>query len=110
MEIITYNDFEKVEIRTGTIIEVKDFPQANNPSYKLLIDFGLLGIKTSSAQITNYLKEDLIGKQIAAVVNFPVKQIANFISECLVLGAVEEDGTIILLQAERMVTNGNRIA
>ncbi len=111
MEPVTFNDFEKIEIRTGTIIEVKDFPNANKPSFQLLLDFGTSGIKRSSAQITTYYsKEELIGKQIIAVVNFPVKQIANFFSECLVLGAVNEDGGIVLLQTERNVLNGLRIA
>lgn len=111
MSTIQYADFEKVEIRTGTIVEVNDFPNAKKPAYQLVIDFGELGIKKSSAQITvHYEKENLIGKQIVAVVNFPVKQIANFFSECLVLGAVNEDGSIVLLQTEKPVSNGLRIA
>lgn len=111
MPAIQYADFEKVEIRTGTIVEVNDFPNAKKPAYQLVIDFGELGIKKSSAQITvHYEKENLIGKQIVAVVNFPVKQIANFFSECLVLGAVNEDGSIVLLQTEKPVSNGLRIA
>ncbi len=111
MSTIQYADFEKVEIRTGTIVEVNDFPNAKKPAYQLVIDFGELGLKKSSAQITvHYEKENLIGKQIVAVVNFPVKQIANFFSECLVLGAVNEDGSIVLLQTEKPVSNGLRIA
>jgi tRNA-binding protein len=109
--MITWDDFEKVEIRTGTILSAIDFPNARKPAYQLTIDFGDLGIKKSSAQITTYYsKEELIGKQIVAVVNFPVKQIANFFSECLVLGAIDKDGSVILLQTERGVENGLRIA
>jgi tRNA-binding protein len=111
MSNINYTDFEKVEIRTGTITAVSDFPNAKKPAYQLTIDFGEFGIKKSSAQITtHYTKEALIGKQIVAVINFPVKQIANFFSECLVLGAVNEDGSIVLLQTEQPVGNGLRIA
>ncbi|MFI5171269.1 MAG: tRNA-binding protein [Chitinophagales bacterium] len=107
METISYADFDKINIRTGTIIEVKDFQNARKPSYQLLIDFGEFGIKRSSAQITDhYSKEALIGKQIVAVINFPVKQIANFFSECLVLGAVNADGTIVLLETQKKVDNG----
>jgi tRNA-binding protein len=110
MELIAWNDFEKIEIRTGTIIEVNDFPKARRPSYQLTIDFGELGIKKSSAQITyHYKKEDLLNKQIVAVVNFPVKQIATFFSECLVLGVYDEDNNVILLQPEKKVGNGFRI-
>jgi tRNA-binding protein len=108
--MITWNDFEKVEMRVGTILEADDFPQAKNSSYKLKIDFGKLGVKQSSAQITKlYKKEDLTGKQVIAVVNFPPKQIANFISECLVLGVVKDE-EVVLLQPERLVENGFRIA
>jgi tRNA-binding protein len=111
MAQITWNDFEKVEIRVGTILEVDDFPEARNPSYKLKIDFGKFGIKKSSAQITKlYKKEDLVGKQVIAVTNFPPKQIANFISGCLVLGVVLENKEVVLLQPERTVPNGYRIA
>jgi tRNA-binding protein len=110
--MITWQDFEKVEIRVGTIIEVADFPQARQPAYQLKIDFGEeLGIKRSSAQITKlYPQEILLNKQVVAVVNFPPKQIANFFSECLVLGVVGADKEIVLLQPERNVTNGLRIA
>ena len=95
---ISWQDFEKIDIRTGTIISVSDFPEARNPSYKVEIDFGDLGTKKSSAQITElYQKEDLIGKQIIAVVNFPKKQIANFFSECLILGVYGENKEVTLL-------------
>lgn len=109
--MITYTDFEKIAISTGTIIAAEEFPQAKKPAYRLTIDFGALGIKHSSAQITvHYKKEELIGKQIVAVVNFPVKQIANFFSECLVLGAVNDDGSITLLTTTNPVKNGLKIA
>ena len=109
--MITWHDFEKVEMRVGTILEVQDFPKAKKPAYQLTIDFGVeLGIKKSSAQITKrYSKEDLIGKQIIAVVNFPKKQIADFMSECLVLGSVGEENDIILLTTDIPVENGLRI-
>ncbi|NLR79204.1 tRNA-binding protein [Chitinophaga eiseniae] len=112
METITWPDFEKVEIRVGTILEANDFPKARNPAYQLLIDFGPeLGLKKSSAQITAlYQKEDLVGKQVVAVVNFPPKQIANFISECLVLGVVGDNKEVVLLQPDKNVKNGQRIA
>lgn len=109
--MITWHDFEKVEMRVGTIIDVHDFPKANKPAYQLIIDFGSeIGIKKSSAQITNqYAKEDLISKQIVAVVNFPKKQIADFMSECLVLGAVGDENDIVLLTSDKPVKNGLRI-
>lgn len=108
---ITFDDFLRVDIRTGTIIHAQVFEQARKPAYQLEIDFGALGIRKSSAQITaHYTPEQLIGKQIVAVVNFPVKQIANFFSECLVLGAVEDNGEIVLLQPTQSVENGLRIA
>jgi tRNA-binding protein len=111
MESITWNDFEKVEMRVGTIIEANDFPEARKPAYQLTIDFGAeIGIKKSSAQITiRYSKEELIGKQIIAVVNFPKKQIGKFMSECLVLGSVNED-EVVLLSSDLKVENGLRIA
>jgi len=109
--MIDWEGFEKVEMRAGTIIEVHDFPEARNPAFKLIIDFGELGIKKSSAQITDlYVKEDLINKQIIAVVNFPPKQIGPFISECLVLGVVGRNQEVVLLHPERQVKNGDRIA
>ena len=107
---LTWQDFEKIEMRIGTILEVKDFPEARKPAYQLVIDFGVeIGIKKSSAQITmRYKKEDLIGKQIVAVVNFPKKQIGTFMSECLVLGAVNNED-IVLLTSDIKVENGLRI-
>ena len=110
METITWNDFEKVEMRVGTILEANDFPEARKPAYQLVIDFGSeIGIKKSSAQITKrYSREDLVGKQIIAVINFPKKQIGNFMSECLVLGSVNQDD-IVLLSPNFMVENGLRI-
>ena len=108
---ITWNDFEKVEMRVGTIIGVEDFPEARRPAYKLQIDFGSeIGIRKSSAQITlRYQKEDLLHRQVIAVVNFPKKQIATFMSECLVLGAVGAENDIVLLQPDAKVENGLRI-
>ena len=105
--MITWNDFEKVEMRVGTILDAKDFPEARKPAYQLIIDFGeAIGIKKSSAQITKrYSKEDLIGKQIIAVVNFPKKQIGKFNSECLVLGSVNGED-IVLLTSDLKVENG----
>lgn len=108
--MISWEDFEKVDIRTGTILEVHDFPGAKKPAYQLNIDFGELGIKKSSAQITAlYNKDELTGKQVIAVVNFPVKQIANFFSECLVLGVYNENKDVILLQPTLPVKNGSKI-
>lgn len=104
---IAWQDFEKIDIRSGTIISVTDFPEARNPSYKLEIDFGMLGRRQSSAQITElYSKEDLIGVQILAVVNFPKKQIANFFSECLVLGIYGADKKVTLISPKTRVDNG----
>ncbi len=108
--MISWGDFEKVDIRVGTIQSVNDFPNARKPSYQLTIDFGELGIKRSSAQITVlYEKEKLVGRQVIAVVNFPVKQIANFFSECLVLGVYNEDNNVVLLQPSLQVKNGCKI-
>ncbi len=108
--MISWEDFEKIDIRTGTILEVNDFPGARKPSYQLSIDFGEFGIKKSSAQITAlYTKQALVGKQVIAVVNFPVKQIANFFSECLVLGVYNENNDVILLQPTVAVKNGSKI-
>jgi len=108
---ITWADFEKIDIRCGTILSVNDFEKARNPSYQLEIDFGDLGIRKSSAQITSlYQKEELIGKQILAVVNFPKKQIANFFSECLVLGLYGEDKKDVTLLSPSLPTkNGMRV-
>lgn len=109
-ELITWADFEKVEICAGTVIDVTDFPNARKPAYQLTIDFGEHGLKRSSAQITHhYTKDELKGKQIVAVINFPVKQIANFFSECLVLGVYDENKEVILLTPDKKVQNGGRI-
>jgi len=108
--MVTWNDFEKIDMRVGTIVEINDFPKAKKPAYQLRIDFGELGIKVSSAQITSfYTKDSLMGKQVIAVVNFPPKQIANFISECLVLGVYTGNKEVILLQPERGTLNGGKI-
>jgi tRNA-binding protein len=108
--IITFEDFNKVDLRVGTIVEVNDFPEARNPAFQLTIDFGPLGIKKSSAQITTlYKKEELLNRQIVAVVNFPNKQIGKFMSECLVLGAVSGKD-VILLKPEEKVKNGSSVS
>lgn len=109
---LSWEDFEKTEMRVGTIIQADDFPEARKPAYQLTIDFGpAIGIRKSSAQITKrYHKEDLINRQIVAVVNFPRKQIGRFMSECLVLGAVGEEGDVILLSPDFKIQNGLRIA
>ncbi|HYK11093.1 MAG TPA: tRNA-binding protein [Gemmatimonadales bacterium] len=108
---ITWGDFEKVEIRVGRVIEAEDFPQARKPAYRLKIDFGELGVKRSSAQITKYYKrEELVGRQVLAVVNFPPRQIANFFSEVLTLGVVQGEGDIVLIGPDREVPLGRRIA
>jgi len=107
---ITFEDFLKVDLRIGTIIEVNDFPKARKSAYQLVIDFGELGIKKSSAQITDlYSKEDLLNRQITAIVNFKPRQIANFMSECLVLGIYNEDGNVVLLKATEKIKNGEQI-
>ena len=108
--MISWGDFEKVDIRTGTILTVNDFSGAKKPAYQITIDFGELGVKKSSAQITAlYTKEALIGKQVIAVVNFPVKQIANFFSECLVLGVYNENKDVVLLHPSLTVKNGSKV-
>lgn len=108
---LTWNEFERTDMRVGTIIEVNDFPEARKPTFQLTIDFGSeIGIRKSSAQITKrYQKEDLVNRQIVAVVNFPKKQIGKFMSECLVLGAVGEEGDVILLAPDFKIPNGLRI-
>jgi tRNA-binding protein len=108
---LTWIDFEKIEMRVGTIIEVNDFPEARKPAFQLTVDFGSsIGIRKSSAQITKrYTKEDLVGRQIIAVINFPKKQIGRFMSECLVLGAVGEEVDVVLLAPDFAVENGLRI-
>jgi tRNA-binding protein len=111
MTPITYEDFAKVDIRVGRIVQVDDFPKARKPAYQLRIDFGELGVKSSSAQITKYYdKGDLVGKLVLAVVNFPPRQIASFFSEVLTLGVVLGDGDIVLVHPEREVPIGSRIA
>jgi tRNA-binding protein len=109
--MLTWEAFEKVEMRVGTIVEVNDFPEARKPAYQLHIDFGdTIGVLKSSAQITQrYPKEELVNRQIVAVVNFPKKQIGKFMSECLVLGAVGELGDVVLLHPDFKVANGLRI-
>ncbi len=111
MDLISWSDFEKIDIRVGTIIDVSDFPKARKPAYKLVIDFGPeIGHKRSSAQITTlYKKEEILNRQVIAVINFPVKQIADFRSECLVLGVYDENKDVILLQPGKQVTNGMKI-
>ena len=106
----TFEDFEKIDIRVGKIIEVEDFPEARNPSFKIKVNFGKLGVKVSSAQITKlYSKKDLLNRQIVAVVNFAPKRIAGFKSEILILGVMKEDEEVILLQPEREVPLGYKI-
>ncbi len=108
---ITFEDFLKVDIRIGTIIEINDFPKAKKPAYQLKIDFGLLGIKKSSAQITNlYTKEELLNKQISAIVNFKPRQIANFMSEVLVIGVYNVEGNVVLLKPSKEIKNGEQVS
>lgn len=107
--MIIYDDFSKIDMRVGKVIEVENFPQALKPAYKLTIDFGPLGIKKSSAQITNYKKEDLLGRQVICVVNFPPKQIGPFVSEVLTLGAEREEGGYELLCPDPEAKLGKRI-
>lgn len=111
MTIISFDDFLKLDIRVGTIKEVQDFPEARNPAYKLYIDFGdKIGQRKTSAQITqNYTKEDLIGTQIAAVINFPEKQIGKFMSQVLVLGFPDENGNVTLVRPTKHVPNGGQL-
>lgn len=107
---LTWNEFLKVEMRVGTIVSAEEFKEVNKPAYKMTIDFGEFGMRKTSAQITElYTPEDLIGRQIVAVINFPPKQIANIISECLVLGGIGENKDVILIEPERKVENGIRI-
>jgi tRNA-binding protein len=110
METISWTDFEKIDIRVGTIVEAKEFPEARLPAYQITIDFGELGIKRSSAQITrSYKIQELIGQQVIAVVNFPPKQIASFFSECLVLGVYDENKDVVLLEPKQSVSNGSKV-
>lgn len=111
MNQITWDDFERVEIRVGRIVQADEFPKARKPAYQLKIDFGELGVKSSSAQITkHYKREELVGRQVLAVVNFPPRQIANFFSEVLTLGVVQGEGDIVLIGPDRDVPLGLRIA
>ena len=112
MKTISWRDFEKVELRAGTILEVKDFLKAKKPAYQLVIDLGEeIGIKQSSAQLTKlYSKEDLVGRQVICVTNFAPRQVANFISEILVTGFILPDGEVILSSIERPVPNGTLLA
>jgi tRNA-binding protein len=108
--MITWEDFEKIDMRVGTIVEASDFENARKPAFKLKIDFGSLGIKNSSAQVTTlYKKEELIGRQVIAVVNFPPKQIANFFSECLVLAVYNSNNDVVLLQPSIPVNNADKV-
>ncbi|NDV16633.1 tRNA-binding protein [Muricauda sp. TY007] len=107
---LSWSDFAKVEMRIGTIIEAEIFKEARNPAYKMLVDFGDIGKRKTSAQVTKlYTPDELLGKQVVAVVNFPPKQIANIMSECLVLGGVGENGEVTLIQPERKAKNGTKI-
>jgi tRNA-binding protein len=109
-EETSFEDFTKVDIRIGTITEVKEFPKAKKPAYQILIDFGTIGVKKSSAQITElYTKEKLLGKQVMAIINFNPRQIANFMSECLILGVYNKDGDVVLLQTSQPIKNGEQI-
>ena len=111
MEHISWQDFEKVELREGTITRVEDFPEAHKPAYKIWADFGNYGIMKSSAQLTKlYRKEDLLGRQIMGVTNFSPKQIGTFISEFLVTGFALQDGKVVLAEPERTVPNGTKLA
>ena len=109
-EETSFEDFFKVDVRIGTITEVIEFPKAKKPAYQILIDFGTIGIKKSSAQITElYTKEKLLGKQVIAIINFNPRQIANFMSECLILGVYNKDGHVVLLQTSQPIKNGEQI-
>ena len=108
--MISFADFEKVDMRVGVVVDAQEFPEARRPAYKLWIDFGAVGVKRSSAQITqHYRVADLVGRRVVAVVNFPPKQIGPFVSEVLVLGAYDEAGEVILLQPDHAVGPGSKI-
>jgi tRNA-binding protein len=109
---INWQDFAKIELRVGTIVQVDTFPEARKPAYKLSVDFGdAIGIRSSSAQITDlYRSEDLLGKQVLGIVNFPPKQIGPFMSECLVTGIVQDDGSVVLAVPDQPVSNGSKLA
>jgi len=107
---LTWVEFERVDMRVGVVVDAKDFPEARRPAYRLWVDFGPLGVKRSSAQITaHYRPEELVGRSVIAVVNFPPKQIGPFVSEVLVLGAYDDAGQVILLQPDRAVAPGAQI-
>lgn len=107
---LSWDEFMRIEMRIGTVISAEPFPEVRNPAYKITVDFGEFGIRKTSAQVTTlYKPEDLIGKQVVAVINFPPKQIANMMSECLVLGGIGDNKEVTLLQPERAVKNGTRI-
>ena len=110
-ETITFNDFQKIEIRVGTIVDVQEFPEARRPAYKLWVDFGQeFGIRKTSAQVTkNYTKQSLMSRQVAAVMNFPSKQIGKFMSEILVLGFPDNSGEVVLISLDKTVPNGGRL-
>jgi tRNA-binding protein len=112
MSQISWDDFQKVELRIGTIIEVEDFPEARKPAWKLTVDYGdEIGVRRASAQITDhYERQELVGKQVVGVVNFPPKQIGPFMSECLVTGFVQADGSVVLAVPDKPVVNGLRLA
>ena len=109
-ETLTWNEFQKVDMRVGTVVSAEEFAEAKKPAYKLIIDFGVYGKRKTSAQVTKiYQPKEIIGKQVIAVINFPPKQIANIMSECLVLGALGEEQDVILIGPERKVENGLKI-
>ncbi len=111
MELISWKEFERVDIRVGTIVKVETFPEARKPAYKVWVDLGELGVKKSSAQITTlYSPEDLVGSQVIAITNFPPKQVGPFLSEILITGFVREDGAVVLSRPEKPVLNGTRLA
>lgn len=112
MKTISWNDFDQVELRAGTITEAEAFPEARNPAYKLTVDFGEeIGSKKSSAQITDlYTKEELVGKQVIGIVNFPPKQIGPFVSECLITGLYREDGNVVLAVPDKKTPNGAKLS
>ncbi|MFD1629320.1 tRNA-binding protein [Pseudopedobacter beijingensis] len=110
MELIEWKDFERVELRAGTVLEVFDFPEARRPAYKIKVDFGEFGIRMTSAQITkHYTKEELIGRQIVGVVNFPKKQIGKFMSEFLLTGFHDENGEVLITTVDKKVPNGTKL-
>ncbi|MCY1547054.1 putative chaperone CsaA [compost metagenome] len=110
MEEISWNDFERIELRAGTIIDVFEYPEARKPAYKVKVDFGQFGIKMSSAQITShYTREELIGRQIVGVINFPKKQIGKFMSEFLITGFADNEGAIVLTVVDKPVPNGSKL-